>query len=166
MSRRTFCGENRDVLVPATEPVSDAILARLPSRPNLYIGLMRKLHMSAPQVTRIILYVKDIPKVAMFYERHFGLRRLPNASEGWVELANPAGGCTIALHSAVVSQKSGAAMKIVFGVEDVTGFKKAKKREGLKFGAIHRANGIEFANAKDPAGNSIQISNRGLKANS
>jgi len=123
---------------------------------------MGKPSVAAPQITRVILYVKDIPKVAAFYERHFGLRALPGATEGWLELANSAGGCTIALHQAAVSQKSGAAMKIVFGVEDVAAFKEAKEREGLKFGSIHRADGVEFANAKDPAGNSIQISNRGL----
>lgn len=121
--------------------------------------------MTAPQIIRIILYVKDIPKVAAFYERHFGLHPLPGGTDGWLELANPAGGCAIALHQAAKSQKSGAAMKIVFGVEDVAGFKDARERDGLKFGAIHRADGVEFANAKDPAGNSIQISNRGLKAN-
>jgi catechol 2,3-dioxygenase-like lactoylglutathione lyase family enzyme len=119
--------------------------------------------MTAPQIIRIILYVRDVPKVAAFYERHFGLHPLPGATEDWLELANPGGGCTIALHQAVISQKSGAAMKIVFGVEDVAGFKEAKERESLKFGTVHRADGVEFANAKDPAGNSIQISNRGIR---
>jgi len=108
--------------------------------------------------------VRDIPKVAVFYEQFFGLHRLPGATKGCLELANPAGGCAIALHQAAVSQKSGAAMKIVFGVEDVAAFKQAKERVGLKFGAIHRADGVEFVNAKDPAGNSIQISNRGIRA--
>lgn len=32
-------------------------------------------------------------------------------------------------------------------------------REGLVFGAIHLANGYRFANAKDPAGNPISVSN-------
>jgi hypothetical protein len=62
-----------------------------------------------------------------------------------------------------VSQKSGAAMKIVFGVEDVTAFKSAKEKEGLKFGVVHEVDGFSFSNAKDPAGNSIQISSRGFQ---
>ena len=62
-----------------------------------------------------------------------------------------------------MSQKSGAAMKMVFGVEDVNAFRSAKEKEGLKFGVVHEVDGFAFSNAKDPAGNSIQISSRGLK---
>ena len=123
---------------------------------------MDKHVIAGPPITRIIFYVKDIPKVAAFYQQFFGVRPLPGAEEGWVELAPAAGGCTIALHRASVGQKSGAAMKLVFGVADVRAFKEAKEKEGLRFGVVHSVGGIEFANAKDPAGNSIQISNRGL----
>jgi predicted enzyme related to lactoylglutathione lyase len=118
--------------------------------------------MTELSVARVILYVKDIPKVAAFYERYFEMKTLPGATAGWRELSFPAGGCTIALHQAAKSQKSGAAMKLVFAVKDVTAFVEAKQREGLQFGAIHRFDGFEFANAKDPAGNSISISSRGL----
>jgi catechol 2,3-dioxygenase-like lactoylglutathione lyase family enzyme len=123
---------------------------------------MDSLSATVPPIARIILYVKDIPKVAAFYQRHFGMSPLPGATGGWLELSSPSGGCTIALHKAAVSQKSGAAMKIVFAVPDVRAFKAAKAEEDLHFGAVHEAEGFEFANAKDPAGNSIQISSRGL----
>jgi catechol 2,3-dioxygenase-like lactoylglutathione lyase family enzyme len=119
--------------------------------------------MSAPQITRVILYVKDVPRVAAFYQRFFGMRPLPGAKDGWLELTGPAGGCTIALHKASVAQKSGAAMKLVFGVTDVRAFKNAKEQQGLKFGVVHAVDDFEFSNAKDPAGNSISISSRGLK---
>jgi hypothetical protein len=119
--------------------------------------------MAGLKIARVILYVKDVAGVAAFYELHFGLRRLAGGSDGWIELAAEDGGCTIALHKAAKSQKSGAAMKLAFGVADVEGFKAEREREGLKFGVVHRADGVEFANAKDPAGNSIQISNRGMK---
>ena len=114
-------------------------------------------------ITRVILYVKDVRKVATFYERFFKMRPLPGGTDGWIELRASSGMCTIALHRAAVSQKSGAAIKIVFGVEDVRGFKAVKESEGLKFGVVHEVGGIEFSNAKDPAGNSIQISSRGMK---
>ncbi len=117
--------------------------------------------MSLP-IARIILYVKNIPKVAAFYEMHFGFTPLPGAGTGWVELAGPRGGCTIALHQAAKGQKSGAAMKIVFAVKDVSAFKMARERAGLKFGPIHHGDDFAYANAKDPAGNSISISSRGL----
>ena len=119
--------------------------------------------METPRIARVILYVKDIPKVAAFYERHFGMSALPGSTDGWLELASPSGGCTLALHQASVAQKSGAAMKIAFGVADVRAFKSAREPDGLKFGAVHAVDDFEFSNAKDPAGNSIQISSRGLK---
>jgi predicted enzyme related to lactoylglutathione lyase len=117
----------------------------------------------APPIVRVILYVKDIPKVAGFYQRHFGMKPLPSRDEGWLELRSDLSGCNIALHQAASSQKSGAAIKIVFGVSDVRKFKKEREEDGLKFGPIHEAEDFEFANAKDPAGNSVQISSRGLK---
>ena len=116
----------------------------------------------SPPIARIILYVKNIPKVAAFYEKHFGLMPLPGASEGWIELAGSSGGCTIALHQAAKGQKSGAAMKIVFAVSDIGAFSAIQKRAGLKFGPIHHVGDFAFANAKDPAGNSVSISSRGL----
>lgn len=119
--------------------------------------------MSTLQITRIILYVRDVPLVADFYHRHFDMRPMPGGTDKWTELAAPSGGSTIALHKASVTQKSGSAIKVVFGVADVEAFKKARGQSGLKFGVVHRVGGIEFANAKDPAGNSIQISNRGLQ---
>jgi predicted enzyme related to lactoylglutathione lyase len=119
--------------------------------------------MSAPPITRVILYVKNVPKVAAFYERFFEMRPLPGGTDKWVELAAAANGCAIALHKASVAQKSGAAMKLVFGVADVRAFKNAKSQEGLRFGVVHEADGVEFSNTKDPAGNSIQISSRGIK---
>jgi predicted enzyme related to lactoylglutathione lyase len=115
----------------------------------------------AVPIARVILYVKDIPKVAGFYQRHFGMQPLPSQTKGWLEMAGHPSGCNIALHQASSAQKSGAAIKIVFGVEDVRKFKSEREAEGLKFGPIHEAGDFEFANAKDPAGNSIQISSRG-----
>jgi predicted enzyme related to lactoylglutathione lyase len=116
----------------------------------------------SPPIIRIILYVKDIPKVAAFYQRHFGLQPAPGLEKGWLELRPAEGGCAIALHQASVAQKSGAAMKIVFAVPDVAAFRRKGIAAGVKFGPIHEADGFAFANAKDPAGNALQISSRGL----
>jgi predicted enzyme related to lactoylglutathione lyase len=118
--------------------------------------------MSAPAIARVVLYVKDLQAVAAFYERLFKMKPLPGATNGWIELASPAGGCTIALHKAAKSQKSGTAIKLVFGVPDVPVFVREKEQQGFRFGVIHRPDGFEFANAKDPAGNSISVSSRGL----
>jgi catechol 2,3-dioxygenase-like lactoylglutathione lyase family enzyme len=123
--------------------------------------------LNSPQIMRVILYVRDIPRVVAFYQRFFGMRPLPGATKGWVELASPGGGCTIALHQAAVSQRSGAAMKLVFGVADVRAFRSVKEKAGLKCGVVHEVDhegdGFEYFNAKDPAGNSISISSRGMR---
>jgi|SRR5581483_3202302 len=121
---------------------------------------------SAPPISRVIAYVKDVPKIAAFYERHFGMRSLPGAGRKWTELSSPAGGCILSLHQAAVSQKSKASIKLVFQVADVRAFKAAKELEGLKFGVVHEVNegnGHEYSNAKDPAGNSISISSREIR---
>ncbi len=118
----------------------------------------------APPIVRLVLYVKDIPAVAAFYRKHFGFIPLPSDLPGWQELVSPAGGCSLALHQAAKSQKSGAAMKMVFAVPDVKRFIAERAKHGLAFGAIHQANGYCFANAKDPAGNSVSISDRGYHA--
>jgi catechol-2,3-dioxygenase len=65
-------------------------------------------------IARIILYVRDIEKVAAFYQKHFGLKPLPGAEGGWLELGSPNGTCSIALRQAAVSQKRGSEIKIVF----------------------------------------------------
>jgi hypothetical protein len=58
-------------------------------------------------------------------------------------------------------RKQGQALiKLVFDVEDVDGFCRASKDLGLEFGSIHHADGYSFANAKDPAQNSISVSSR------
>jgi predicted enzyme related to lactoylglutathione lyase len=114
------------------------------------------------KIARIILYVRDIPKIAAFYTRHFGLVARPSNRADWLELAGADGDCTLALHQAAKTQKSGAAIKIVFAIKDVERFVAERKRAGLRFGAIHRAGSFAYANAKDPAGNSISVSSRGL----
>lgn len=113
-------------------------------------------------LTRVVLYVRDIPTVAAFYQQHFGLQPLPGADAGWLELAPPGGGCAVALHQAAKSQKRGSEIKLVFGVADVPAFKAERAAAGLAFGPVHQAPGFQFANAVDPAGNAISVSSRGM----
>lgn len=121
-----------------------------------------RIAMDALPISRIILYVRDIAKVAAFYERHFGLRPLGGAEDGWLEIGAPNGGCRIALHQAARSQRRASEIKIVFAVKDVRAFTAARAAAGLKFGVIHNTGRHEFANARDPTGNSIQVSSRGV----
>jgi hypothetical protein len=54
-------------------------------------------------------------------------------------------------------------VKLSFHVEDVAAFTADAAKRGLKFGAIHEANGYQFANAKDPDKNSVSISSRAFR---
>ncbi|MCW1921418.1 VOC family protein [Luteolibacter arcticus] len=113
-------------------------------------------------IGRIILFVADVPKVAAFYEQHFGLEPLEPAEDGWIELR--AGGCNLALHRGKLPEGAHAQSraKIVFSVRDVRAEVERLTREGLKFGKVHDWNGFSFADTKDPEGNPIQLSSRGV----
>jgi predicted enzyme related to lactoylglutathione lyase len=115
----------------------------------------------APPISRLILYVRDLPKVAAFYEKYFGLVPRGPVREGSVDLVSPQGGCALVLLPASKGHKIGqSCVKIVFDVPDVGACKDKCQKEGLDFGVIHRSEGYEFANARDPARNLIQISSR------
>ncbi len=116
--------------------------------------------MFAP-VTRIILYVKNVEKVAAFYQRVFELEVVGTPEKGWIELG--AGGCNIAFHPAAkTADFRRAAAKITFGVKDVAAAKAILERRGLKLGPIHTSPNSVFCNGKDPEGNLLAIGNRGM----
>jgi len=114
------------------------------------------------RISRIILFVRDVEGVAAFYEKHFGLLPLDRSEDSWLELS--AAGCNLALHRAPIPsrERGRSPAKIVFAVADVHAAKKHFAANGLKFGKIHEVDGFAFANARDPEGNPIQISSRGL----
>ena len=118
-----------------------------------------------PAISHVILYVRDIERVATFYESLFGMRRIPSNETGWLELESPSGGCSIALHIRTSVAPRVSTVKLVFGVADVSAFKAAAGLRGLRFGKMYRvaATGHQFANMRDPAGNLVSISSRRMK---
>lgn len=116
-------------------------------------------------LNRIILYVRDVDISASFYAFFFGFRTFKTPTDRLTELVPENGGAHLLLHKAGKAQKLGqAAVKLVFDVADVAAFRADAAQKGLKFGAVHKADGYEFANAKDPDGNSVQISSRAFKS--
>jgi catechol 2,3-dioxygenase-like lactoylglutathione lyase family enzyme len=117
-----------------------------------------------PLLNRIILYVRDVDRSAAFYGTHLGFSVQSDPSDRITELVSTEGGSRIMLHKAGKGQKFGQVLvKLVFDVEDIPAFCEDAKSKGLKFGSIHKTDGYTFANAKDPDGNSIQISSRAFK---
>ncbi|WP_204318666.1 VOC family protein [Pseudooceanicola aestuarii] len=116
--------------------------------------------MAAP-LGRIIIYTRKIPEMAAFYARHFAYTVTGTEGDRIVELTPTRGGAALLLHPASARQKEGQALvKLVFDVADVPAFCAACHDNGLRFGALHQADGYVFANARDPAGNSVQVSSR------
>ncbi|MEN9865076.1 MAG: hypothetical protein RL748_666 [Pseudomonadota bacterium] len=113
----------------------------------------------------IIIYARDMKKTAMFYSQHFGFVTTGEVLEGLIELHAPDGGAGILIHQAAKSVKLGqVGVKLSFHVQDVAAFAAEADKNGLQFGAVHEANGYQFANAKDPDNNSISISSREFRA--
>ncbi|MBT0956082.1 VOC family protein [Alphaproteobacteria bacterium KMM 3653] len=113
------------------------------------------------QLGRIVIYTKRLEEMVAFYCTHFGFSALRLEGDRVVELVAPEGGGNILLHPMGAGRKEGQVLvKLVFDVEDVEGFCRAAEARGLSFGAIHKADGYSFANAKDPAKNSISVSSR------
>jgi predicted enzyme related to lactoylglutathione lyase len=117
-----------------------------------------------PPLTRVILYVRDIKKSAEFYMTHFGFIQIETGVDDLIHLNSPENGFGLTILQAAKSVKLGhAGIKLVFHVPDVEVFKKKSMVAGLKFGTTHKGSDYAFANAKDPSGNSIQISSRQFK---
>lgn len=117
-------------------------------------------------LTTIIIYARDMQRSAAFYATPFGFQTTGEVHEGIIELVSTCSGAGIMIHQAAKSVKLGqVCVKLSFQVEDVEGFVAAAAKKGLKFGAIHQANGYQFANAKDPDKNSVSISSRAFRQN-
>jgi len=120
--------------------------------------------MNSPLGT-VIIYARDMKKTAAFYSQHFGLETTGEVVEGLIELRTTNGGAAILIHQAAKSVKLGqVGVKLSFHVPDVAAFAAVAEQNGLIFGAIHEANGYQFANAKDPDQNSVCISSRAFRA--
>lgn len=113
-------------------------------------------------VSRVMLFVCDVPKVAAFYREVLGLPPLGEITPEWVELQ--AGSCTVALHHAAkpLSERGHASAKIVFGVKDVPAGRALLESRGVKMGKISSFDGIDICDGTDPEGNLFQISSRGM----
>ena len=113
-------------------------------------------------LNRLLIYARDVEATALFYEKHFGFKRMQLPGDRIVELVAQDGGANILLHPAAKSQKSGGQtiVKLSFDVEDVGAFCARSAENGLEFGPVHEADGYSFANAKDPCLNSISVSSR------
>lgn len=116
-------------------------------------------------MNRILLYVKDVERSVAFYTEHFGFRRIASdKGDRIVELLHDGSGMRLMFHRAGKAQESGqSVVKLVFDIAVVENFRVTAEGKGLKFGAVHKADGYVFSNAKDPDGNPVSISSRAFR---
>jgi hypothetical protein len=115
-------------------------------------------------LNRVVICSKNPRKMADFYVRHFLFVAEDDPDGRMINLIPSTGGARITLHPSAKSQRMGQVLvKLSFDMRDVAGFKVKAAEAGLNFGKIWQADGYEFANAKDPGGNSIQVSSRAFK---
>jgi predicted enzyme related to lactoylglutathione lyase len=121
----------------------------------------------AVPLNRLVMYAKNLEEASQFYEKHFGFKAINLPGDRIIELVAQDGGANIMLHQAAKGQRSGQSIvKLVFDVEDVEAFCRRCAENGLEFGAIHKADGYLFANAKDPCQNPISVSSRAFRKGS
>ncbi|ATC63057.1 glyoxalase [Nibricoccus aquaticus] len=114
-----------------------------------------------PPISRIMLYVRDPQKIADFYITHFGFSARSEVHADLIQIDTGDRKFSLLLHQASKGHRLGqSCIKIVFDVDDIETFKSNSLKKGLKFGKTFKGEGYEFANARDPAKNPIQISRR------
>jgi len=111
----------------------------------------------------VIINTKDVPAMIAFYQTHFGFVTAPPDGDRITELRHPDGGGPILLHKAAKTQKMGQVLvKLRMDVPDVAGKRAELLAAGVTVGPLGDGLGYDYANLKDPSGNSISLSNRYL----
>lgn len=110
-----------------------------------------------------MLYASDIEKTISFYEKYFNLSSIEDKDNKLVCLFDENNREVIRLHKAGKAiKKNQARIKLIFEVLDIEKFIEISRINGLKFGVIHQGKDYKFSNAKDPDGNSVQITTRAV----
>jgi catechol 2,3-dioxygenase-like lactoylglutathione lyase family enzyme len=117
------------------------------------------------EMTRVILYVRDVPRLKVFYETHFGFRTIEEIEGEWAVLL--AGRIELALHL-VGKQFRGTPIppvssnaKLVFTVDsDLLEQRSKLERAGVPVGEIKRYRGFPYSlcDGQDPERNVFQLS--------
>jgi hypothetical protein len=110
------------------------------------------------ELTRVILFAKDVAALSAFYRDILGLPLLPGASDEWVEL--DAGACRIAIHAGGDAPATRRGPKLVFGVRDVAAVRETLIARGAPMGKVVVFGEISLCDGKDPEGHAFQLSNR------
>lgn len=121
--------------------------------------------LAGAMLAQALLFVHDTAQMQAFYEG-LGLRVVDgSAADGFVRLADPAGGATLALHFTQAigpgaPPRTDTAIKLCFHVDDVDRARAALVARGVQMREAHRFEAIAFCDGIDPEGNIFQITTR------
>jgi predicted enzyme related to lactoylglutathione lyase len=113
-----------------------------------------------------MLFVHDAARMEAFYRQVFGLTVVDgDAASGFVRLADPSGGATLAIHytkhvGPPTGPRRDTCVKLCFQVDDIDAGRAALEAGGAEPGDIKRFDGLAFCDAVDPEGNVLQITTR------
>src|SRR5437588_1994495 len=117
---------------------------------------------------RVIYFVSNTEKVAGFYQKAFGARRLepPGAQdyppEEWIQVKSA--GVEIGFHKLSFlkarKRQPACAFKLVFKVSDVARKRRALQRMGVSMTRIWRLKNGSICDGWDPEGHRFQIADR------
>ena len=115
-----------------------------------------------PALNRLVIYTKKVDEMSAFYCEHFGYTAHIDLEDRIVELRPTDGGAILMLHKAGKATREGQVLvKLTFDVPDVKEFCATRD---IPFSKIHQADGYQFANTKDPSGNSVSVSSRAYRS--
>jgi predicted enzyme related to lactoylglutathione lyase len=110
------------------------------------------------RINRIILFSKNVPTLAKFYQDVFGLESKGTPEKSWVELS--AGGCSLALHKGTPPPPSRGIPKFVFWCADVGKARESLDKKGVALDKLRTFGDLHLCDGRDPEGNVFQLSNR------
>jgi predicted enzyme related to lactoylglutathione lyase len=109
------------------------------------------------RLARIVIYAPDVPTVVKFYNRVFGFPIVGGSKElEYIELN--AGGCLLSVHRGEPPPPHPLMPKPVFHSDRVNDDRARLMREGLHVGRLMGPDDALYFDARDPAGNTFQIS--------
>jgi catechol 2,3-dioxygenase-like lactoylglutathione lyase family enzyme len=109
------------------------------------------------ELRRIILFTADMERMRRFYTEVIGLKPLPGAEPGWIELDT--GTCRVALHAGK-SECGSRPPKLGFFAADVANARAVLIGRGAKLGKVTSTRDFDMCGGKDPDGNPFGITSR------
>lgn len=123
-------------------------------------------------ISRVIIFAKDMEKMASFYGSVLGLPCVETVDDSAEFVSFDAGAIDLALHgipekyarSLQISDppvaREGTPIKVAFGVESVNETRRELESRGATMGPVREFGALQLCDGTDPEGNIFQLSNR------